>query len=392
MKARALTDGIHWVGAIDWDRRVFDSLIPIPDGTSYNSYLVQGQDKTALIDTVEPHFADVLFARLEDAGVARLDYVVANHAEQDHSGSLPLILQRFPEARILSTAKCRDMLCDLMPLSPDAFDAVEDGDVVELGGRSLRFIHFPWVHWPETMLTSCPEARTLFPCDLFGSHLATNELVVADPGELIPAARLYYAQIMMPFRRQIAKRLNRVEELELDRICPSHGPVHGDPAATLDAYRGWVGDGVRNTVVLPFISMHESTRIMVDMLIDALTDRGIKVERFNLESADSGKLAAALVDAATLVIGTPTVLGGPHPNALYAANLANLLRPKTRFLSVIGSFGWGGRTVDQLKAAVPNIKAEFFEPAMVRGRPGAEARQAIETLADRIAKGHAEVC
>ncbi len=391
MKARELSDGIHWVGAIDWDRRMFDSLIPIPDGTSYNSYLVRGSDKTALIDTVEPHFADVLFARLEDAGVERLDYVVANHAEQDHSGSLPLILQRFPEARILCTPKCRDMVCDLMPLPRDAFDPVDDGDVVDLGGRSLRFIHFPWVHWPETMLTSCPEARTLFPCDLFGSHLATNELVASDPSEVIHAARLYYAQIMMPFRKQIARRMASVEELELDRICPSHGPVHGDPSVILDAYRGWVSDDVCNTVVLPFISMHESTRILVDWLIDALTDRGIKVERFNLESVDSGKMASALVDAATVVIATPTVLGGPHPNALYAANLANLLRPKTRFMSVIGSFGWGGKAADQLKAAMPNIRAELLEPAMVRGRPGDEAREAIDSLAERIAARHAEL-
>jgi len=391
MKARKLADGIHWVGAIDWDRRVFDSLIPIPDGTSYNSYLVQGSDKTALIDTIEPHFADVLFARLADAGVTHLDYVVANHAEQDHSGSLPQVLQRFPGVRILSTAKCKNMLCDLMDLPEDAFDVVADGDEVDLGGRTLRFVHFPWVHWPETMLTYCPEARTLFPCDLFGSHLATNELVVTDPTELIPAARLYYAQIMMPFRRQIARKLGAVEELEIDRICPSHGPVHGDPTAILEAYRGWVGDEVTNTVVLPFISMHESTRIMVDMLIDALTDREIRVERFNLEAADIGKLASALVDAATVVLATPTVLGGPHPNALYAANLANLLRPKTRHVTVIGSFGWGGKTVDQVLGAMPLVKAEVLDPVLVKGRPGDEARLAIDALADAIARRHAEL-
>ncbi len=388
MKARNIANGIHWVGVIDWDRRVFDSLIPIPDGTSYNSYLVEGRDKTALIDTVEPHFADVLFARLEDAGVEHLDYVVVNHAEQDHSGSLPQVLERFPGARVLCTAKCRGMLGDLMELDPDVVEVVEDGATVDLGERSLRFVHFPWVHWPETMLTYCPEERVLFPCDLFGSHLATNQLVMSDATELIPAARLYYAQIMMPFRRQIARRLPAVEELAIDRIAPSHGPVHGDPAHILDAYREWVGDDVRNTVVLPFISMHESTRKMVDLLIDALTDREIRVERFDLESADSGKLAAALVDAATLVLATPTVLGGPHPNALYAANLANLLRPKTRHVSVIGSFGWGGKTVDQILAAMPNVRAEVLDPVLVKGRPGDEARAAIEDLADRISQRH----
>ena len=391
MKAREICDGVYWVGAVDWDRRIFDSLIPIPSGTSYNSYLVRGSEKTALIDTVEPHFADMLFTRLESIGVERLDYVVANHAEQDHSGSLPQVLERFPEATVLCTPKCEGMLRDLLPLPEGRIQTVVDGEEVSLGDRTLRFIHFPWVHWPETMLTHVPEVRTLFPCDLFGSHLATNQLVVDDVAEIRDAARLYYAQIMMPFRKMIARNLGKVPVLELDRICPSHGPVHGDPQGIVATYGTWVGDQVRDAVVLPYISMHESTRKMVDHLVDALTDRDVRVERFDLESMDIGKLASALVDAATVVVGTPTVLGGAHPNAVYAALLANLLRPKTRFVSVIGSFGWGGKAVEQVAGAMPQVKYDLLEPVLSKGAPGPEARAALERLADDIAARHAEI-
>ena len=391
MKAHKLTENVFWVGALDWDRRVFDSLIPLPDGTSYNAYLVRGSDKTALIDTVEPSFAEVLFARLDDLGVERIDYVVANHAEQDHSGSLPRVLQRYPEAKVLCTPKCKGMLADLMSLPDGSVQAVEDGETISLGNQSLRFVHFPWVHWPETMLTYLPQERVLFPCDLFGSHLATNALLRAEPMEVRAAAKLYYAQIMMPFRRMIARNLPKVEELEIDLIAPSHGPMHAWPDNILKPYHDWVGDEVANTVVLPYISMHESTRLMVDHLIDALTDRDVRVERFDLESADSGKLAMALVDAATVVVGTPTVLGGPHPRAMYAAYLANLLRPKTRFATVIGSFGWGGKAVEQIVGALSSLKVDLLEPVLSKGRPDADVLAALDTLADAIAAKHAEV-
>ncbi len=390
MKARKLRDGIHWVGVVDWDRRLFDSLIPIPDGTSYNAYLVQGDDRTALIDTVEPHFADVLFARLDDLGVDRIDYVVSNHAEQDHSGSLPRVLERYPDARLLATPKALEMLPDLMPLPTERVRAVEDGEVVELGGRSLRFLHFPWVHWPETMLTYVPEDQVLFPCDLFGSHLATNELISTDPAGVHLAAKLYFAQIMMPFRKMIAKNLGKVEELPLELIAPSHGPVHGRPQTIVQSYKHWVGDRPRNLVVLPYITMHESTRIMVDHLIDALTDRDVRVERFNLENVDLGKLASALVDAATIVIGTPTVLGGAHPNALYAAHLAAMLRPKARHATVVGSYGWGGKAVDQVTGALGSLKLEILDPVLSKGTPSPQVLADLEALADAIAAKHGE--
>ncbi|HOI11217.1 MAG TPA: FprA family A-type flavoprotein, partial [Myxococcota bacterium] len=173
MKSKQVMDGIRWLGAIDWDRRLFDSLIPTPDGTSYNAWLVQGSERTALLDTADPSTGAALMAQLAD--VPRVDYVIAHHAEQDHSGMIPAVLARYPEARLVATPRCLQMLADLLDLPPDRALPVKDGESLDLGGRTLTFMHMPWVHWPETMVTWLPEDRVLFTCDLFGSHLATPD-------------------------------------------------------------------------------------------------------------------------------------------------------------------------------------------------------------------------
>jgi flavorubredoxin len=148
MKPREIKPGIHWVGVIDWDRRLFDSLIPLPDGTSYNAYLVKGKDKTALIDAVDPAKEDLLMHNLELLGVRHLDYVIANHAEQDHSGGISRVLKSHPEAKVVCTPKCKGLLIDLLEIMEDKFITVDDKATISLGDRTLEFIHAPWVHWP----------------------------------------------------------------------------------------------------------------------------------------------------------------------------------------------------------------------------------------------------
>lgn len=389
MHARKIVDGIQWVGAVDWDRRLFDELIPLPDGTSYNAYLVRGTAKTALIDSVDPTRTDILLSRLATSGTERLDYVVCHHVEQDHSGSIPRVLADHPEAKVLVSDKGKQMLADHLGVAPDRMQVVKDGDRVDLGGKTLQFIAFPWVHWPETMLTWVPESRVLFSCDLFGCHLATGDIFAhGDPAVLL-AAKRYYAEIMMPFRAVIEKHLAKVIALEPEFIGPSHGPVHENPRPILDAYKDWVSAPPKNMVVVPYISMHDSTRRMVEHFVDACARRSVRAEQFNLADPDIGKLASLLVDAATLVIGTPTVLGGPHPKVAYAAYVANLIRPKTRFLSVIGSFGWGGKVVEQLAAMIPNLKVEAIPPVLCKGVPKPADLEALEALAETIAAKHA---
>ena len=380
--------GIDAVGAIDWDRRLFDALIPTPDGTSYNAYLVRGSEKTALIDTVDPAMDLVLINNLDQLKVEQLDYIICNHAEQDHAGSIPVILELYPEARVVCTPKCKGMLMDLLHLDESVFITVNDKDTLSLGNRTFEFIHAPWVHWPETMVSYLREDNILFSCDFFGSHMAQSALYVQDEGQIYEAAKRYFGEIMMPFRTTIQKNLERLKDYKIDIIAPSHGPVYAKPEFILDAYKSWVYAEPKNVVLLPYVSMHGSTGEMVNYLVEALIERGVNVKQFDLTVADPGKIAIALVDAATLVLGTCTVLGGAHPLAANAAFLVNALRPNLKFASIIGSFGWGGRTIEQITGMLTNLKLEIIEPVYIKGSPKEEDFESLDKLADAIAHKH----
>lgn len=386
MKPRQLRNNIDWVGAVDWDERLFDALIPIPVGTSYNAYLIRGSEKTALIDTVEPKMAEVLFSRL--AGVDHLDYLILQHAEQDHSGSAHLVLEKYPEAKVVTNPRCKQMLTDLLPIPEDRFITVKDGDTLSLGDKTVQFIFVPWVHWPETMATYLVEDQMLFTCDLYGSHFATTQLFSSANEQIYEEARRYYAEIMMPLRHMVVRDLEKLKNYPVSMICPSHGPVHDRPEKITSLYWSWVTAAPENKVVLPFISMHGSTEKMVTYFTDALVDQGVQVARFDLTSADTGKLAMELINAPTLVIGTPTVLGGAHPNAMSAAFLISALKPNLKHVSVIGSYGWGGRTVEQLTGTLSNLNLELLEPVMSKGHPLTEDHQNLVKLATAIAEKH----
>jgi len=388
MKTREIKEDVHWVGAVDWDRRLFDALIPLPDGTSYNAYLVRGSEKISLIDTVDPTMASMLIDNLSHLDVESIDYIIANHAEQDHSGTLPQILKLYPNAMVVATPKCKNLLMELLLIPESKILTVEDGKTLSLGDKTLEFIHAPWVHWPETMITYLKEDKILFTCDLFGSHLATSDLYVTDEATVHEAAKRYYAEIMMPFRETIKKNLEKIEDLQINVIAPSHGPIFDKPEFILEAYRDWVYAPPKNAVVLPYISMHGSTKKMVEHFVGALVERGITVKQFNLAKADIGKLAMALVDAATIVIGSPTVLVGPHPNVVYAVYLANALRPKFKFASVIGSYGWGSRMVERITGMLSNLNVELLDSVVAKGFPKEQDLRELDRLADEILEKH----
>lgn len=388
---RQVKENIFSVGAIDYDARLFDRLIPLPDGTSYNSYLIKGSEKTALLDTVEPAKAADLFDNLAKANVTKIDYIIAHHAEQDHSGSLPAVLERYPNAKIVTNPKCKNFLIDLLELKDDQFITVDDGQTLSLGDKTLQFIYLPWVHWPETMGAYLQEDKILFSCDFFGSHFATSKLFADDPASLYEPAKRYYAEIMMPFRRQINANITKLESIDIQMIAPSHGPIYDKPEYIVNCYKDWASDEVKNEVVVPYVSMHGSTARMVRHFVGALIDRGIDVKQFELSTVDVGKLAISLVDAATIVIGSPTILIGAHPSAAYAAFLVNALKPKTKYVSIIGSFGWGSKMIDQLASSLPLLKAEMLPNVVAKGFPKEEDFKQLDRLADDILLKHKEL-
>ncbi|MCL4477584.1 MAG: FprA family A-type flavoprotein [Deltaproteobacteria bacterium] len=389
MGLKKIKDNVFLAGAVDWDRRLFDSLIPIPDGTSYNAYLIYGKNKTALLDTVDPSMTDMLMQNLKD--VKNIDFIISHHAEQDHSGSIPAVLNRYGNAQVITSSKGKPMLIDHLHIPEDRIATVEDGAKLDLGGKTLEFIYTPWVHWPETMVSYLHEDKILFTCDLFGSHLALSELYCKEEWKVCEAAKRYYAEVMMPFRANINKHLERLAKYSTEIIAPSHGPLYNNIDCIVKSHTKWVADTVSNEVIIPYVSMHGSTQLLVDYLTDALTGKGIKVERFDLTVTDLGKLAISLVDAATMVMGSPTVLSGAHPIVMSAAFLANALRPKLKFASIIGSYGWGGRMIEDIQKTIPNLKIQMLENVLIKGKPDAQAYSAVERLANEIAAKHHEI-
>ena len=391
MGFQKIKNDVYYVGVQDWDRRTFDELIPLPDGTSYNAYIIRGSEKTVLIDAVDPPKIEELLTNLRKLGIDKLDYIISNHAEQDHSGGIPIILEMYPDAVVVTNPKCKSFLMDLLNIADEKFLEITHESTLYLGNKTLKFLLAAWVHWPETMFTYLEEDKILFSGDLFGSHMTSSELFVQDEAKVYFAAKRYFAEIMMPFRTNIRKHLDMLNNYQVETIAPTHGQVYDNPEFILEQYHEWISDTVENKVLIPYISMHGSVEKMVNYLTEKLTELDITVIPFNMSVTDIGEFAMELVDAATVVIGSSTVHVGPHPKMMYAAYLTNMLRPKAKFASIIGSFGWGSRMVDMLKDILTNFKGELLEPVISKGFPKESDFKALDELANTIAMKHKDL-
>jgi flavorubredoxin len=282
-------------------------------------------------------------------------------------------------------------LIDELHLEENDFYEIEDGQIFQFGHKKYQFIFTPWVHWPETFLTYLPEEGVLFTCDFLGSHLATSKLWSEDDANIYHAAKRYYAEIMMPFRHMIKGYLDKLQEISIEIIAPSHGPIYKKPEFILNAYQDWVSDKVNNEVIIPYISMHGSTEKMVYYLMEQLIKRDIKVTPYHLIYTDIGKLAISLVDAATIILASPTVLTGPHPQVVYTAYLCNILKPKAKYAGIIGSFGWGSKMEEDILQLLNNLKIELLPTVMVKSNPRKDDFAKLNHLAEAIAKNHCSI-
>jgi len=388
---KKINENIFFVGALDKERMLFDELIPTPDGTTYNSYIIKGSEKTALMDTVDPTKVNDLINNLKELKIKNIDYIITHHAEQDHSGSIPKMLELFPKAVVVTNEKCKTLLIDLLHISEDKFKIIDDGDRISLGNKTLEFIFAPWVHWPETFLTYLKEDKILFSCDLFGSHLAFDELMTKGDTNVYNSAKRYYAEIMMPFSKHVIKHLERISIYDIELIAPSHGPVYEKPNFIIDAYKDWTSDIVKNKVMIIYVSMHGSTKKMVDYLAKSIQKKNIGVTVFNLVKADLGEIAMTLVDYATLVVASPTVLGGAHPFVVSTSYVINALKPKTKYLSIIGSSGWSGKPLERFSETLCHVKAELLPFVFIKGMPNEEDYIKLNQLAEEIENKHNEL-
>jgi len=384
MKPVKISDGVFSLRVNRHSGRRLAPLVAAAAGAGCNAYLVKGSAKTALIDSVEGEHADVLFDYLRGE---KPDYIVSSNSEQDHSGAIPLLLARYPRAKVVTNRKGKELLMAHLRVPAGKFTEAGDGESLPLGGRALEFIYTPWAHWPETMSTYLRGPKCLFSGNLFGSCLCTDQLI-SDTRSIYEPMKRYFSQVLMPHRASIKTHLQRFAGYETDLIAPGHGPVHSDAGFVMAAYREWVFGEPHNKTLVAYVSTHGSTYMLVNRLANRLQEAGVCVDKINLDHPDDGSLAMSLMDATSIVLGTPTVLAGPHPKVIYGAYLANLLRPKAKFVSVVGSFGWGGRTLETISGLIPNLKAKLLKPVMVKGLPEEADLVQIDELAALIAQKH----
>jgi len=378
--------GVYWVGVKDWERKIFDALIPLPQGTSYNAYLVVGEKATALIDTVNPGFEEDLWQKISAVvDPTTVDYVIMNHAEPDHAGALPWILAHAPKAKVLLTEKGREMALRLYHLSPERMEIVRDGDSLDLGGKTLHFVEVPFVHWPETMFTFLPEGRILFPCDFFGAHTAKGFYADGVP-DIEKLAKSYFGEIMMPYRRAAQRALAKALELKPAIIAPSHGPIWFDPMPILTWYEKWTAGETEPKVLIAYVSMWGATEKLIQIAMDSLQAAGVKVTVYDLVRADLGALCAELVDSRALVFGAPTVLGGLHPLAAFVLDLIRALKPPVRFVLFLSSHGWAGGATRHFQEALASLDAELLGLVDVPGHPGLQEEEQVRTLSQNLAQ------
>ncbi len=388
MKIIELAENIFFCGEKDKDRTLFDQLIPLPEGTTYNSYFIKGSQKSALIDTIYPPKIPLLLEKLAEADIEEIDYIISNHAEQDHSGAIPALVAKYPNAKIVTNERAKENIKSMLHIDEQKFIVIQDGDTLSLGDKTLKFILAPFVHWPDTMFTYLQEDKFLFTCDFYGAHYTTGSIWADYSEDLLLSLKRYYAEIMMPFRTFACKYNQQVKEIAPKMILPSHGPVYKNPSFVINAYEDWTSDKVKNKVVIPYVSMYESTKMMVDYLTQKLEDADIEVVLWDLIEGDMGELAMETVEAATLVIGASMVLSGPHPSAVYCTYLLNALRPKIKFFSIVGSYGWGGNLTKILESLLSIIKPEKLDYVVIKGRPIGDDFLKLDALAAQIIEKH----
>lgn len=376
------------MGAVEWDKRTSDTLSPIKEGSSSNCYFIRGTEKNVLLDTAAPVHAPALLEQLE--GVETVDYVISQHSQQDHSGLIPDILNRYGNCQVICSKQSKPILMSHLGIPESRLRTIEDSEQLYLGGKTIRIMETPWLPWPDTLCSHLLEDRILFTCNLFSAYLATSDLYAYDRVCVYPAAKRFYAEMLMPFRPMVKRNLLKLEYLEPFMVSPGHGPIHYDPPFIMNAYKKWIKDVPENSVIIPYVSIHGSTQKMVDHLVKELANYSISVRPMDMTVTDQSALASALVDAATVIIGSPTVHLGLHPLLVQAAYLLNSLRPKTLHISAVGSYGWNSRMPDLMKNLIPDLQAQFLEPVLCRGTPGKKDLTALDRLAEEIAEVHVE--
>jgi len=384
-----LTENIHWVGVVDWNLRDFHGYLT-RRGTTYNAYLIS-DEKTALIDTVKHTFSNELLRNIcEIVDPEKIDYIIVNHVEMDHSSSLPIITKYAKNATIIASQRGKDAIIEHYGADFN-IQTVKTGDELKLGKRTLRFVEAPMLHWPDSMFTYVVEAKILMPNDAFGQHLATSERFDDEVDEhvLMEEAKTYYANILMPFAPLITRKIQEVVQMGIPiaMIAPSHGIIwRSNPSKIINAYLDWSAGKSENKVVIVYDTMWGSTDKMARAIAEGVASQAVDVKLLKLRAANRTEAMTEILDAKAVVVGSPTLNNGMFPTLGSFLTYATGLKPKGKLWSFFGSYGWGGGAVRGMAEMARKAGFEVHEPGIeVKYVPDPEDLKKCFELGQQIA-------
>ncbi|MDR1321631.1 MAG: FprA family A-type flavoprotein [Gracilibacteraceae bacterium] len=378
MKPVKVADGIWWVGAVDWDTRNFHGYSTLR-GSTYNAYLII-DDKITLIDTVKAPFFNEMMARVSEiVDPAKISVVISNHVEMDHSGALPLLMEKLPRAAVYTSPQGEKGLRLHYKQDWD-FHTVKTGDSLNIGRRNLAFVSTPMVHWPDNMLTYCPEEKILFSNDAFGEHLASSERFADEVslGVVEEEAAKYYANIVMPYGAQTQKALAAAAGLDIAVVAPSHGLIwRRDVPTVVGWYKKWSADQPENKAVVVYDSMWHSTETMALRVGDALEHAGVPAKMCNLKTTHVSDIMTAVLLSKFIFVGSPTLNNGIMPTVSQFLTYLAGLAPKNRVGFAFGSYGWGGQSVGIIDKIMREAGVEMLDSVRIQYIPGEDQLQSL---------------
>jgi flavorubredoxin len=378
MSAIKILADIYSVGVVDWNVRNFHGhTYTTSRGSSYNAYLII-DEKIALIDTVSGAFAQELIDNIKEIiPLEKIDYIIANHVENDHSGALPAIMPLCPKAKILGTVKCQEGLYKHYYKNWD-FQTVKTNDQLKLGRRTLNFIEAPMIHWPDSMFTYCPQDELLMPNDAFGQHFATGSRFddQVDQCALMDEAQKYYANILWPLGAVILRKIQEIQKLNIPIkiIAPSHGVIwRKDPARIINAYLSWAKAETADKVVVAYETMWGATEKMAGKIIEGLISAGIEVKLYDVAQSDRTEVITQMLTAKGFIFGSSTHDNDMLPNIAAFLEIIKGFKPKDRKMGFFGSYGWAGGAIKEMQEIFKdNAAAQAFPEISCKYIPNPE--------------------
>ena len=390
MKPIEIAKDIFLVGAIDWNIRDFHGY-STKHGTTYNAYLIM-DEKITLIDTVKKEFTDELIRNISQVVDPRkIDYVISNHTEMDHSGGLPRVMHRVGEDKPLYCSKMGyKNLSRHFPRKWN-YQPVENGGELSLGKRMLTFMETRMLHWPDSMFTYVKEDKILFSSDAFGQHYAGLEKFDDQIGDAImPHAKKYFANILLLYSPLILKLVSKVTEmgLALDMICPDHGIIwRQDPSKIISAYVEWSNQKPKRKAVVVYDTMWHSTETMAEAIVDALGRKGVDAKPMHLRKWHRSDIITEVLDAGAIIVGSPTLNNGFFPTVSDFLTYMKGLKPKNKIGAAFVSYGWSGEAVKLINKELEAMKFELIDPGVkIRYVPDDQGIEACYQLGKKIAE------